>query len=363
MAVAYIAGFETGDASEVSSLGTGASIQSVTVRTGGYALKQAATNTNLKNGMMSTTQSIIRVYAYFPATPAASTGVIQEVSVAPLGRIILIYTSTGKLRVQDNSAGMGLTTTTGATTVSAAVWHLIEMAIDLAAGGVVKVWLDGVLEINVTHTTDVSASVTDRYILIGAAATNEFFFDDIRVDSGSLAQIGHGRCIARQGLAGTPAYDAWTKNGAATAALCWSDTPFNTATNCSDTVLNDAQTMLVEKFSVIQSGHGSEVIGGSETVNACKVAMIAKTAIAGNSDMRRRVDGVDTDTTKALTTSDAYYDSGIFTDTAAKIDAYEIGVQSLLATLTTVEDMWMMVDYVPAAIVPIVARQYRERRS
>ena len=104
--------------------------------------------------------------------------------------------------------------------------------------------------------------------------------------------------------------------------------------------------MLVAPFSATQSGHGSEVIGAGDTINACKAAAIAKTAVAGNMDIRRRINGADTDVTVTLTTSDAYYDGGIFTTTTALLDSAEIGVKNdLIATLETVEDMWLMVDY------------------
>ena len=63
---------------------------------------------------------------------------------------------------------------------------------------------------------------------------------------------------------------------------------------------------------------------------------------------------IDTDTTKTLTTSDAYYDDGVWTDTLTNINAAEIGgVKSGGAggQSMQIEDCWLMVDYLVAAIL------------
>lgn len=229
------------------------------------------------------------------------------------------------------------------------------MALAQAAGGAIKVWVDGTLDINITHTTDVTATPIDNFTLNGAATPNEYFFDDIRIDTGTLTPPGAGQIIARQGLTGAPTNNAWTKTGAATSALCWSDTPFSTATNCNSATSAAAQTMLVEKFSITQTGHGTQVVGAGDTVNAAKTAVIAKEATAGGGSIRRRVNGTDTDTAKSPATTDAYLDDGIWTTTVANLDLLEAGyVKSADANLTTVEDVWVIVDYTPAAVATFV---------
>src|SRR5436190_8788376 len=228
--VAFISGFETGDASELLNFGAGASVQGTIVRTGGYALKQELTASR-PNVTLAAIQSVFRFYLRVPALPSALVTIATEVSSLPGNRLRLRTSATNKLVVTDVSgATLGLTTTTGTFTLGIDTWYRIEIFLDLAAGGVVKVLVDGVTDINTTHTNDVSATTTKTYDLTGAATPNEYFYDDIRIDKGGVTAIGAGQCIARQGLAGTPTYDAWTKTGAATADACWSDTPFTTGT-------------------------------------------------------------------------------------------------------------------------------------
>lgn len=353
MTIFYWTGFETGDASELPVLGSGASVQATTVRTGGYALKQDNTaGQTVFTNTISTTKAVARVYFRFDfSTPAGSPGRLISFDLTVSGNPPLVMLDATRKLVVSDSVGV---TTTGSTVLAINTWYRIELIVDLSVpNGVLKVLLNGATEIN---TTDSSGN-TDTIVqvrLIGDTAGNQYW-DDVRIDTATLTAIGAGMCIARQGIAGTPTYDAWTKNGAATAALCWSETPYATGKNCSDNVLNDAQTMVVDLFTFDpgRTVEGVQGLNTGDTINAVKVALIAKTAVAGNITVRRRVGGADTDATVALTTSDAYYQTAFFTDTVANLNAYEIGVKDLLiATTETVEDMWMMVEFVGTGIVP-----------
>lgn len=354
MTIAYICGFETGDASEMNTLAAGSSIQGTTVRTGAYALKAAAALSKLQaNSILAATQSVIRFYLNVPALPGVATTLLVEATGAS-NRMGLRFNASNKLEVFDGGATLGLTTTAGTASFNTGQWYRIELALDLAASGVVKIWVDGVLDINTTHTNDVSASLTGSYQVRGAANPNEYFWDDIRIDTGTVSPPGAGQIIARQGLTGTPTYDSWTKVGAATAALCWSDTPFSITTNCTSIVSAQAQTMLVEKFSITQTGHGTQVVGSGDTINAAKTALIVKEATAGGGSIRRRVNGTDTDTATVPTTADKYFDDGIWTTSVANLDLLEAGyVKSGDVNLTTVEDVWVIVDYTPAVQAPL----------
>lgn len=353
--VRYICGFETGDGSEVSSLGANSNVQSVTVRTGAYALAAGPGGCTLNaTGFLASTQTVIRSYVQIPALPGANAKIIQEAGSSGGARLILRFNASNKLQVLDNGVTLGLATTAGTASLVANRWYRIELALDLAAGGVVKAWVDGVLDISVTHTSDVSALPTSHFVLFGAAVSpGQYLHEDVRIDTGGLTPIGAGQCIARQGLTGTPTYDTWTKTGAATSALCWSDTPFNATKNCNSAVSAAKQTMLVEKFSITQTGHGSQVVGASDTVNAVKTAMIVKT-VSGDAtgQILRRVNGVDTGTTFTDTAADVYHDDGIWTTTPANLDLLEAGaIHGNNTRVTTVEDVWVIVDftYAPAA--------------
>lgn len=349
--VAFFTGFETGDGSELAAALTAASsIQSTTVRTGGYALKLDTSSpgaTQKIRGSLGVTQIVVRVYIRVDATNSTSIGQFWQPADAAGTTGAVIFLSNAGAHLSAQTAGGSIVT--GTKTIVVNRWYRLDVLYNSINGGIFKVYVDGVLDISTTETTGFTI---DQYSVVSETNFN-MFFDDLRIDTGGLNIIGAGQCIARQGIAGTPTYDAWTKNGAATAALCWSDTPFSAATNCSDGTQNDAQTMVVDKFSTNpgRAVEGTQVINGGDTINAVKVAMIAKTAVAGNIDIRRRVGGVNTDTTVALTTADLFYATGIFTDTPANLDAYEIGVKNdLVATIETVEDMWMMVDYTPAEL-------------
>jgi len=339
-AVAYFAGFETGDASELNAIGTGASVQSSIVRTGGYAFACGTTATQITSATFFTaTQMAVRLYLYMVTAPSG--GFINLfIEKGAVNRCSVALTTSATLQVRDTSATMGLSTTTGNTVLTPNQWHLIDFVFDLAAGGIVGVWLDGVSEISTTHTSDVTASPTKQAFLVNMASSGAVLYvDDLRIDTGGVTPIGAGACLARQGKAGTPTYDAWTKSGQATAALCWSETPFGIANNCSSSTSGAAQTMLVAPFSL-----------GNATINACKTAVIAKRGVATSPSIRRRIGGSDTDTLVTLTAADKYFDDGIWTTTSANLDTAEIGmVKAANTSLTTVEDAWLIVDYTPGA--------------
>lgn len=348
--VSHFTGLETGDASEMGSIGAGASVQSTTVRTGGYALKCAATRSTLAQSL-SVSQTVNRLYLNFPALPGGSTLFFLFFNAGPVTGVTLKLNTNGTVQVVDGGAAYGFATTNGTSVLSINTWHLIELLVDNAAGGSIQVWVNGFLDIDITHTNLTVA--TTRYDLAGAANPNEYFFDDMRMDTGGVSRIGDGRCIARQGIAGTPTNNAWTKNGLATAALCWSETPFGTTNNCSSSTSAAAQTMLVAPFSTVQAGYGAENIGVNDVINACKTAFVGKRATAGSPSIRRRIGGVNTDTAKAMTTADAYYDDGIWTTTRANLDTAEAGaVKAADGNLTTIEDVWMMADVTPFVWTP-----------
>lgn len=350
--VRYICGFETGDGSEVSSLGANSNVQSVTVRTGAYALAAGPGGCTLNAvGFLASTQTVIRSYVQIPALPGANAKIIQEAGSSGGARLILRFNSSNKLQILDNGVTLGLATTAGTASLVANQWYRIELALDLAAGGVVKAWVDGVLDISVTHTSDVSALPTSHFVLFGAAVSpGQYLHEDVRIDTGGLTPIGAGEGVIRQGVAGVPTYDTFAKVGAATAALCWSNTPVNTGTNCTSSTSAAKQTMLVEKFSITQSGHGSQVVGASDTINACKTCVITKT-VSGDAtgQILRRVNGIDTGTLITATAADKYFDDGIWTTTPANLDLLEAGlIHGNNTRATTVEDVWVYVDYTPA---------------
>src|SRR5262249_11458837 len=117
--------------------------------------------------------------------------------------------------------------------------------------------------------------------------------------------------IARQGIEGPPTDNAWTKASCTCSlapnetcagtcsdnSICcnWSQTPFGMAESATLAAGGTgAQTMLIAPFSAIQTGHGTEIIGPTDTVHACMVTAIASPDGASGSTIavRRRVNGV-----------------------------------------------------------------------
>jgi hypothetical protein len=350
MAIVYFTGFETGDAREIFSLGSGASVQSNIVRSGKYSLKNANTRTDLveftNNQLISA-----KFHMYVPVLPNTNTLIVLTFIVGPATAVAIYLKSTGQLLVNYDT----ISNATSANSILPGSWNKISFSSNSAAGGLTQLWLNDNLEISNTHTN--ATANTYRLDFSAGATPNEYYFDDVRIDTGILTSISSSKVIARQGINGIPTYDSWTKNGALTSALCWSDTPFVATSNCSTLVASNAQTTKIGKFSQRFSyyGNSDDIIRANDTINACKTALIVQQLVSGTPSIRRRVGGVDTDTPIAATTSDKYFDDGIWTTTTDNLDSLEAGVvHGVDVNLTTVEDIWVMVDYTPAAISPEV---------
>lgn len=365
--VVYFSGLETGDLSEVNTTSPGWSAQTGTVFTGGYSLQRAAANNSriILNIGMAATQMATRFRWRMDAVQATTACyVVTERTTSGVGRTYISLSTGQILSFVDASGGtLGtLNLVSQSTVLVPNRTYLVDWTLDLAAGGVMNLWLDGILEISGTHSADATGDTIDRVtcsVTAGASpgpCTGNWFYDDFRIDVGGVSRIGAGQCIARQGIAGTPTYDAWTKHGASgtNAYQDWSDTPFDTTNYCDDTSLNAYQTMVCDKFSTDpgRAVEGTQRVGAADIVNAVKVALVGNSSIvvagAGAFNIRRRVGGTDTDSAQTFTTSDAYYQTALFTDTAANLDVYEIGAgHGNVAATHTVRDVWMMVDYTP----------------
>lgn len=368
--VAYFTGFETGDTSEVgnSTAGTGISgvghsVQASVVISGGYSFKIPSGNTALSyffylsgsqaSGRFKFRQSALQAGGTTRAIFRYASGTLGS----PSRQVTLVVTTaTNKLGVLDGNSILGTITGSqdGNIVIAANTTYQIEYALDLAAGGIIKVWVDGVLDIDCTHATNASGTAfTQMAIGSTTAGTGDNYYDDIRLDIGGVARVGNGRTIGRQIKSGTPTYNSWTAHGGATVDACWSDTPFDTTNYMDDTGLNAFQTGLTASFSATQSGHGTEIINSGATINAVKVGVVGKSSVtaagAGAFSIRRRLNGSDTDTSKTFTTSDAYYETAPFTDTLTNLNASEIGAgHGGVAATHTVRDVWMMVEYAGA---------------
>lgn len=81
---------------------------------------------------------------------------------------------------------------------------------------------------------------------------------------------------------------------------------------------------------------------------AITVAIRPGTDAGSAAKIRRRFNSSNTDTSITLTTSDAYYETSVFTDNLTNILTSEVGVvHGSTSALQTVEDAWLMISYLP----------------
>lgn len=370
MARVWICGFETGDFSECAGNSSGSSsVQGTTVRTGGYAAKfptgGAAAFRESKTGLNLAT-SFARFYLNVASFPSTERIVLSSDPSSDVDIIRLYLTTAGKIKVTNFSTGSNVTLGTGTAVLNtgAGVWNLIEVKTVISAGsGIVEVLVNGVTDQTYTGLTNNARGNVDRYAFgpgDGDPGVDEYF-DDLAIDD--AAYCGAGRIIARQPkTGGTPTYNQYTKSTGTDGGALWDNTPFTTADFCSDATNAHAQTGVISLFSTTQSGHGSETIASGDTVNAVKVWLVGKTSATTSSgalaSIRRRVNGTDTDTAITLTTSDAYYETAIFTTTVANLDLLEAGALHGNSTRThTIEDVGVIVEYTPGAVSVSVTGQ------
>lgn len=324
-AVLWFGGAETGDLREFQG-GFIGSVITVTspVRSGNYAYGGWFASAGITPGGFNKTELYIRGYWRHSILTNTTAPLVRTRNTSNLDQLAVVIVNSGRLSF--NYAG-GSLLETGTWVLSPNTWYLIEakFVIDATNGGA-EVKIDGVTQFSsFTHNTATRGNMDHVVFSFTGVNLDSGFSDDLAIsDSGYL---GRGRIIARQGTSGSPTYNAWTKNGCSGGVIenCWSNTPFTTGSNASSTTPTDAQTMLVHSFSTTQSGHGTETIGGSDHINACKMAVIAKASVGSQMYMRRRVGGVDTDTLLNLSATDTYYDDCCWTDTLTNINGAEIG--------------------------------------
>ena len=365
MACVFLSGFETGDTSEWAATSGTTSVVTTDVITGGRSGKvtsagSASSFRSTTGFNLATAYARCRMLIHVTTNPASDQTqrillAFLNSSVAVIASARLKVTTAGALFIHAaNQVGGGGSTADYA--VPADQELLLELRVTVSATvGVLELKIDGEVKETLTGLNTATNNVNALWcqVLVGSGSV-DVYYDDVYVDDAGYP--GAGRCLARQGAAGAPTYDAWTKTGLSTAALCWSETPFSATNNCnSGGTAAAAQTMLVSPFSATEAGKGTETIAAGDTINACRqlvVAKVSNTSSAPTFNIRRRVNGADTDVAATLTTGDVLYRGAFFTTTPTLLETAEIGAArgtSGSSRTVTVEDTWLMVDYTPAA--------------
>lgn len=361
MARVWFCGFETGGKSELGGTPQGTSVvQGTTVRTGAYAIKlQGGSYVETVTGLNLST-FFFRGYVNPDGSPSAQSYLFGVASSSD-SDIITVHLNTDRTLTAINRSSGTVTLGTGTAVIPTNTWTLFEVKVVISAGsGIVEIKIGGSIDQTYTGLTNNAKGNIDRAELENTKAGSgdpgiNVYFDDCAIDN--AAYCGAANIIARQIKAGTPTYDTWSKTSSQTIDQVWSETPFSATNSANSGSISTAlaQTGLTASFSSTQTGHGSETIGASDTINAVKVGAVAKTSATTSSGglgaVRQRLNGSDTDANVTITTSDAYYEGAIFTDTLTNINASEIGWNkraSSAARTHTVEDVWMQVEYTPA---------------
>ncbi len=351
----WFSGAETGGVSEFPDVNTGCSIVASPVRSGTYALSTPTTRRAIVaiTGLGSSTY--LRCYFKIGANPSAAQVIVG-----------LGTTTTDKFQVWLNTDGtVGWSfgtfpagpTASGAGVVSLSAWNKLEVHYlrDATVGGM-DIYLNDALQTSdFTIATTSGTSATTMKLQFGDVegidGGQTIYWDDMAFGTGGY--IGTGQSLAVQGKAGAVTYDAWTKSSGATAHPLWSETPYGAANNCHSVVSGDQQTMLAAPTG----------LAAGATVNGAFLLAVASCASSFSTvKLMRRVGVTDTISgTKSTSTVAGVVPRGVnaesmdvFVDTVANMDAMEIGAQANDSSIAnTVDDIWLLVDYVPAPPVTI----------
>lgn len=333
MSVLYFAGAETGGLLELQEQKAQYSAQGTIKRTGAYAYKASSASpvsAIVVSGLNTSTLYVrFGLYIDHKSTPGSDDGgnVWQFLTNVAGGIATISVRSLSNGTHDINLVSLVNTShSTGFVAITAGAWHLIEAKVSVSpTAGILELKVDEVFVGSQVSNANTGSTNIDLGVMVtgpDGGLYYEPYWDDLQIRDD--AYPGNGKIIARQGKVGSPNADTWTKTSSQTAAQVWSETPYSATNEAHSTDQSQAQTMLAGDV-----GAGTDPISSGYTINACKVAVIAKEILAASGtptySIRRRVNATDTDTAKALTTSDAYYDDGIWTDTLANLQAAEIG--------------------------------------
>lgn len=337
MAVQNIAGFETGDLTElVSSSGT-PSINSTAanLRTGGYSLNLDVTLDQAHFSVSGTNQASVSFYVKGPFNNASTQAiaVIEESSGSDI--IILQVAADNTLALAIGASG------TSTATVSTTAWNHIEIVATRGTGsnGVCEVWLDGVKVIDDTAATW-SAGDFGRLNLVGLSSSAHYF-DDVVVRNDNTRHGDSQVLAVRPNAVGD-------ETGATGSFADIDDDPINDTTGRTES----SGPAFVDNLTTIAS------VG---TINAAKACVRAsRSSGAGRTHFIRIKKGATTENSAdlALGTSVGFYQ---FFPTnqptsQAELDAYQGGMSQSASggRVYTCTEFWLMVDYTPSVAASLV---------
>ncbi len=169
-------GFETGDASEIASINDPPSlVQMLYTRPGSglFNLRQVDAASVLTSGLAPALDTLGFRFSFYKLSNPGGDQPMVHFKNGLSNLWTLRLTTTGALDIQHNESS--LVGTFNNTPLSDSTWYTIRLIYDRQAGGVLRVWLDSALEIDLTHPT--GGTATDNIEVEGPPGG--YHYDDI----------------------------------------------------------------------------------------------------------------------------------------------------------------------------------------
>lgn len=202
-----LVGFETGNAMEVAAVDRDSYLASSVVRSGSgmFCYRAGGGATAILAGMAA--DAVGARFSYRTSDAGSSAQIFYFTNGITTQVYITLDGKTGKLYARSSQVGLNDGNPVyGQTVLASDTWYTVRVAYDAAAGGVVRLWVNDVLEIDTTHVL-AGLPVTDARISGNARANN--YFDDFWIgDSAEAPPLGQ---IVR--LAPDGGLVAWDKSG------------------------------------------------------------------------------------------------------------------------------------------------------
>lgn len=228
----FIEGFETGQTT--TTLGTGATIQGTTKRTGDYALRINVPGDNFgfqnmfrydesiggQAGSFDNATIYYRFYLYMSTLPGGAEYIFHSrQSASSTIKFSVAINSSGNLSAYDTSGSL---LASGSATLSTSTWYRIEVKVGTGTNAPYEVKVDGTVDITGTSsnlTSNNNASFTfgrPSGRILNGALSYLMFIDDVRVDSDGYPGAGQ---IKRLDVTGVGAENAWLSSAGGAAVV------------------------------------------------------------------------------------------------------------------------------------------------
>ena len=208
-----------------------------------------------------------------PSTNFVTGGIIFDDAVGPYGQFVWFWKTDGTVwgrATYNNGSDIQVQSDVA---LPLDTWFVIEIRYKKSATvGILEVRKDGTVVATGSNLNTGTVNIVNHYYYgpsnANSLAATVYYADGSISDS---AYPGTGQSILRKGKSGTPNYNAWTKQGGGTIDAEWLDIPFSATNNARSSAASQAQTILAADAAA-----GTNPVGASDTINACKIAAIIK---------------------------------------------------------------------------------------